>query len=219
MKNKEVAVILSGCGHMDGAEIRESVIVLLELDKHGARSHIFAPGTEFVAINHLTGQSSGENRNALIEAARIARGEVRPIEELDEQRYDALILPGGFGVAKNLSNIANEAQEKKATKFVQEKILAFWQSKKPIGAICIAPALVTLALKEQTRVNVTLGDKNNRGMIENLGGSYSECSTDDLIIDKQNKICSCSAYMRGDAGLYEVAEGIRKVVEAVLELE
>ena len=219
MKNKEVAVILSGCGHMDGTEIRESVIALLELDKHGAKSHIFAPDIEFITINHLNERSSSERRNALVEAARIARGKVRPIEELDEQRYDALVLPGGFGVAKNLSNIATEEKEKKAMESVQRAILAFWQNKKPIGAICIAPALVALALKDEARVNVTLGDRNNSEMIENLGGSHAECSTDDLIIDKQNKICSCSAYMRGDASLSDVAEGIRKVVGAVLKLE
>ena len=216
MTNKKIAVILSGCGSLDGAEISESVITLLELDKNNVQYNIFAPDIEFIAIDHLTTSASGKNRNVLVEAARIARGKIKTIEKLNHKEYDALILPGGFGVAKNFSNIANDAQEKKILNSIEQIILAFWQHSKPIGAICIAPALVTLALKNKTQVNVTLGDKTNSKMIENFGGYHTECNTEEVNIDKENKIYSCSAYMREDR-ISKVAKGIEKLVKEILK--
>ena len=102
--SKKIAVILSGCGVYDGAEVHESVITLLRLDQRGAQVQCFAPDIpQLHVVNHLTGEEMPESRNVLVESARIARGEVKDIKQANAEEFDALIVPGGFGAAKNLS--------------------------------------------------------------------------------------------------------------------
>jgi enhancing lycopene biosynthesis protein 2 len=213
-----IAVILSGCGHLDGAEIRESVCSLLALDRANAEVSVFAPNRQqFHSVNHLNGTETDDNRNILVEAARIARGKIAPLEDLDVQNFSALILPGGFGAAKNFSDIAIKGGEARAEADVAMVIQDFFKQKKPIGAICIAPALVTLALRNLTTAKVTLGDASNAALIEALGGHHVACVTNEICIDEKNRLVSCSAYMRDDR-LSFVAEGIDKLVAAVLTL-
>ncbi len=214
----KVAVILSGCGHLDGAEIREAVLTLLALDKRNAEVEIFAPDIEQTdVINHLTGQPAHETRNALVEAARIARGKIKALSKAKAEDFDAIILPGGYGAAKNLSNLAGTDNLKNVTVLpaLKKLLLDFMKKSKPIGAICISPAVLTAAVRDQAKAHVTIGDDPDN-MIAALGGEHQSCPTRGIVIDDANHIVSSAAYMRGDARLAEVAAGIDTLVEAVL---
>lgn len=216
-QSPKIAVILSGCGHQDGAEIRESVLALWALDVHGAEVTIFAPDIQQTnVINHLTHQAMPEKRNVMIEAARIARGKVQTLATLDINQFDGLVLPGGYGVANNLSDLASRGDKLTILPEFKQAILGFYRAKKPIGAICISPAVVTAALRDVAKITVTLGD-DKEGLIEKLGGHHQVCATDSMVFDEANKIASCSAYMRDDR-LAKVAKGIEAVVMKVLSL-
>lgn len=211
----KIAVVLSGCGHQDGAEIRESVIALLALDRAGAEVQIFAPDiNQRDVINHLTGQPMPETRNVLIEAARIARGQIKDLKQAKATDFDGLILPGGYGAAKNLSDVAIKGTDATALPELKALILDFIAQKKPIGAICIAPAVLTAALKSTIQPTVTIGEAND--LIVGLGGKHTVCATENHVIDEAHNIITCSAYMRDDT-LANVALGIEKVVAEVMK--
>ncbi len=213
-----IAVILSGCGHLDGAEIRESVLALTALDKAGAKVSIFAPDAEqHHVVNHLTGEETGESRNIIIEAARIARGKIAPLSELNVADFDALVMPGGFGAAKNFSDLAFKGGDCTINPAVKTIITGFFSAGKPIGAICIAPAIVVAALKGKATPTVTIGDDED-GLIKALGGTHQSCKTEQCVIDKEHKIVTTSAYMQDDARVYDVFLGIDRLVQAVMNL-
>lgn len=213
-----VAVVLSGCGHLDGAEIREAVLSLLYLDQHNAEVSIFAPDIEqHHVVNHLTGEEDGSSRNVLVESARIARGAVAPLSELQVSRFGALIVPGGYGVAKNLSDFAFNGPEGSVNEDFERVIKAFHEQKKPIGAICIAPAILARVLKG-SGATLTIGDDaGTAGAIEALGCVHKNAPTDGVVVDAELRVVSCAAYMRDDR-LSLVAKGIEQVVSSVLEM-
>ena len=154
----KVAVVISGCGFLDGAEIFETVFTLLELDRNNADVKIFAPDeNQHYVINHLTGEEMPEERNILVESARIARGRIQPLNKLNAKDFDALILPGGSGVVVNLSDLAFKNENGKVINGLQDIIVQFYKASKPIGAICISPAILALALKEYGKIKITLG--------------------------------------------------------------
>jgi enhancing lycopene biosynthesis protein 2 len=210
-----VAVILAGSGHLDGAEIRESIITLLALDRAHAKVSIFAPNIkQHHVINHLDGTEMAESRSVLIEAARIARGDIKPLETLSVDDFSALILPGGFGVAKNYSTLAFDGEKATILPDIKHIIRTFHQQQKPIGAICIAPALIALCLRDVTPpVTVTLGEANS--LLDDLGAKQQIVKSTDICIDPIHRIVSCSAYMRNDR-LRDIATGIESLVDAVL---
>lgn len=177
---KKVAVILSGCGVYDGAEIHESVITLLRLDQRGAQVQCFAPNiAQMHVINHLTGKEMPESRNVLVESARIARGEVKDIREAKAEDFDALIVPGGFGAAKNLSNFAVEGANCSVNPDVLALAEAFADACKPVGLICISPALA--AKIYGPGVVCTIGrDAGTAAAVEKMGGTHEECDVHDL---------------------------------------
>jgi enhancing lycopene biosynthesis protein 2 len=214
----KVAVILSGCGHLDGAEIRESVLSLLYLDQHGADVHIFAPDkAQRDCINHQTGQPKEESRNILEEAARIARGKIEPLSALKPEAFHALVLPGGYGAAKNLSDLALAGADATVLPEFEAAVRGFYDAAKPIGAICIAPAVLCAALKGE-EITVTIGeDAGTASAIEAMGGTHQNCATDNIVVDEAHHIVSCSAYMRDDR-LANVATGIEKLVAKVLAM-
>lgn len=213
-----IAVILAGSGYLDGAEIREAVLTLLSLDKQGAGVSVFAPDiAQHHVVNHLTGEETSETRNVLAEAARIARGDIKPLSELDAASFDALVIPGGFGVAKNLSDLAFKGAEAQAIDDFAEIVKAFHISQKPIGAICIAPAVIASILGEHNPTLTVGDDEGTAGAIEAMGGTHQSCATDAIIYDEKNNIVSCSAYMREDS-IANVAEGIDKLVVKVIAL-
>ena len=214
---KKVAVILSGCGVYDGAEIHESVITLLRLDQRGAQVQCFAPNiAQMHVINHLTGEEMPESRNVLVESARIARGEVKDIREANAEDFDALIVPGGFGAAKNLSNFAVEGPHCSVNPDVLALAEAFADACKPVGLICISPALA--AKIYGPGVVCTIGnDAGTAAAVEKMGGKHEECDVHDIVEDTQRKLVTTPAYMVAKS-ISEAAGGIYKLVDRVLEL-
>lgn len=217
MTTKNIAVILSGCGVYDGTEIHESVITLLRLSQRGAHVQCFAPNiAQLHVINHLTGEEMPESRNVLVESARIARGEIKDIREAKVADFDALIVPGGFGAAKNLSSFATEG----AACSVQADVLAlaeaFAEAGKPIGLMCISPAIA--AKIYGPGVICTIGkDADTAAAVEKMGATHQECEVSDIVEDKARKLVSTPAYMLAQS-ISEAASGINKMVDRVLEL-
>lgn len=215
--NKHVAVILSGCGVYDGAEIHESVITLLRLDQRGAKVQCFAPNVaQHHVLNHLTGEEMPESRNVLTESARIARGAVKDVRELKAEDFDALIIPGGFGAAKNLSDFAFNGPACQVQPDVLAAAQAFAQAGKPVGLICIAPHLAAKIYGEG--VACTIGnDADTAKALESMGAQHVECAVGDIAEDEGRKLVSTPAYMLAQS-ISEAASGIYKLVDRVLEL-
>ncbi|HYM21357.1 MAG TPA: isoprenoid biosynthesis glyoxalase ElbB [Candidatus Kapabacteria bacterium] len=215
-----VAVILSGCGYLDGAEIRESVGVLWALAHHDVEVKIFAPDApQIVVTNHFTQKATGETRNILTEAARIARGKIKPLSELQDHHYDALVMPGGFGVAKNLCTFATEgANGKLLYPEMEHDIRAMVKDGMPIGAVCIAPALIGLALKGE-KLELTLGaDGDAADELRKMGHTHFVTKPDEIHIDAAHKIVTTPAYMYDEAPLDEVFVGIKNLVDTVVSM-
>jgi len=215
---KKVAVVLSGCGVYDGSEIYETVITLLHLDQQGAEVQCFAPNIEQMhVVNHLTGQvAEGERRNVLVEAARIVRGEVKDIALASAADFDALIVPGGFGVAKNLSDFAVQGAELT----VNAHFIAFAQAMraahKPVGLLCIAPVMSAAIFG--AGVQCTIGkDTDTAAAIVGTGAVHVETPTDGVHIDTTHKLVTTSAYMQAEC-ISDAATGIAKLVTEVLKL-
>jgi len=213
---KKVAVILSGCGVFDGSEIYESVITLLSLDKAGAEVQCFAPNIpQMHVINHLTGEvAEGENRNVLVEAARLVRGEIKALSEAQAEDFDAAILPGGFGAAKNLCDFAIKGADLSLNEDVTRFVQAMHQAEKPVGLMCIAPAMVGKLFGEG--VHFTIGnDQETAAAIEATGAVHEPCPVNNICIDGANNVVTTPAYMLAGS-ISEAASGIEKLVEAVL---
>lgn len=212
-----VCVILSGCGVFDGAEIHESVLTLLALSRRGATVRCAAPDKpQLHVIDHLRGQvAEGESRNVLVESARIARGDIVPLSDVEADDFDAVFLPGGFGAAKNLSTFAVEGAEGSADPELIRVLRSFRAAGKPIGAVCIAPATLVLALGEG---EVTIGsDAGTAAAIQSAGGQHVACPVDTAHIDTERKLVTAPAYML-DARIHEVAAGIDAAVDAVVDM-
>ncbi len=216
---KNIGVILAGCGYLDGAEIREAVLTLLAIDTRGAKARIFAPNiNQHHVINHLSGEEQTETRNVLIESARIARGEIEDLNQLDLNTLDAIILPGGFGVAKNLSDLAFNGPNGKINEQLKIILQQAIELRKPIGAICISPAVICLGLGEKSP-SVTIGnDEGTAGAISSLGGIHHNKNADEIQVDEVNKIISTPAYMYDQASISDIAIGIDLCVQKVLEM-
>ncbi|MBK3518361.1 isoprenoid biosynthesis glyoxalase ElbB [Carboxylicivirga marina] len=213
---KQTAVILSGCGVYDGAEIHESVLTLLAIAKQGAEYSLFAPDVEqYHVINHIKGEPTEEKRNVLVEAARIARGDIKPLSEYNAADFDALILPGGFGAAKNLSTVAFDGPKCMVDTETERAVKETHAANKPIGALCIAPAVIAKILGE---VTVTIGqDEGTAQAIEAMGANHMTTNHGEVIIDEANKIATTPCYML-DANILQIAEGADNVVKAVLDM-
>lgn len=214
---KTIGVVLSGCGFMDGAEIHESVCTLLALAEAGVTTRCFAPDVSFDVIDHRTGEATGERRNALEEAARIARGDIADLATADADDLDAVLLPGGFGAAKVLSNFAEAGDECTVDEDLGNLLRTMHAAGKPIGAICIAPAVVARALGKH-HPTMTIGDDTaTAGALQAMGCEHRDCPTREFVVDEANKIVSTPAYMLGPT-IADVNAGIRKTVETVLDM-
>jgi enhancing lycopene biosynthesis protein 2 len=216
--SKKVGVILSGCGVFDGSEIHEAVLTLLALDKAGAEIVCMAPDMDQIhVINHLTQEETKEKRNVLVESARIARGKIKNLKDVKASDLDALIMPGGMGAAKNLSNFALQGADAQVNPEVKRLLNEMVSAAKPIGAICIAPATLTKALSDK-KPQVTIGkDLNTAQAIEKMGGEHKNCSVDMIHVDENNNIVSTPAYMLGP-GIKDIAVGIEKLVNKVVSM-
>jgi enhancing lycopene biosynthesis protein 2 len=216
---KKVGVVLSGCGVYDGAEIHESVITMLALDRRGAEMILCAPDTaQMHVVNHLTGDvDENDRRNVLVESARIARGQIRDVAEVSADDLDALILPGGFGAAKNLCDFAVAGADCSVNSDVAALVRQVHAQGKPVAAVCIAPALIAKVLGEEAP-ELTIGtDAGTAGALESMGARHVSCPVDEFVVDRERKLVSSPAYMLGES-ISEVAAGIDKTVDALLEL-
>jgi len=213
-----VAVILSGCGVNDGSEIHESVLTLLALDRLGAEAVCAAPDVKQAdVIDHAKGKPTGEKRSVLSESARISRGAITSLAELDASDVDAAILPGGFGAAKNLCSFAAGTDDWTVDPEVSRFLRDMHKAGKPIGAICIAPAIVARLLGDKG-VTLTIGtDAGTAQRLESAGARHTDCPVDDVVIDDANKVVTTPAYMLATR-ISEAAAGIDKLVGAVVEL-
>ncbi len=216
MKPKRFAVVLAGCGVYDGSEIHEAVLTLLAIDKVGSTCQCFAPDMEqFHVINHLTGETEKQSRNVLTESARIARGNVKKITHFDPVDFDALIIPGGFGVAKNLCTFALDGPNGRVNPDVESAIQRAYKAGLPIGALCIAPALLAQVLGN---ITVTIGsDPGTARHIETLGANHIVTKNADIVVDKENKIVTSPCYML-DSPIRIVAKGAKKTIKALIKL-
>ncbi len=213
--SKKVAVILSGCGFKDGGEIYEATLTLLALDEADAVVQCFAPDMpQLHVVNHLTGEEMPESRNVLVEAARLARGHIKPVTEARVADFDALIIPGGFGAAKNLCNFAVKGSDMT----VQPDVLAFAKGMnaagKPVGLVCIAPAMAPAIGGVGTQYTIG-NDAGTAAAINVMGGKHVECAVEECVVDRERKIVTTPAYMY-PARIREARAGIRKLVAAVL---
>ncbi|WP_324036442.1 isoprenoid biosynthesis glyoxalase ElbB [Aeromonas caviae] len=215
---KKVAVILSGCGVFDGAEIHEAVISLLALARQGASVQCFAPNVpQLHVINHLTGEvNEGESRNVLVEAARICRGQIRDVAELDAADFDALLVPGGFGAAKNLCDFAIKGAECRIQPDVLKACQSFARAGKPAAYICIAPAMIPLIYGAGTLATIG-NDEGAANAIEAMDGSHLDCPVSEFVVDQERKVISTPAYMLAN-NIVEAADGIEKTVKQLLAL-
>ncbi len=213
---KKIAVILSGCGVFDGAEIHESVLALLAIDRNGARYRIFAPDIAMHhVVNHFTGQVMQETRNVLVESARIARGEVSSLKEFKAEDYDGLLIPGGFGAAKNLSSWAMEGDNCQVHPDVERAVQGMLTLQKPVGAMCIAPVILAKLVPGS---NLTTGnDKPSAEFVEKMGSTYTVTTHGEVVVDTTHRILSTPCYML-DATISQVAEGADNIVKEMLKL-
>lgn len=215
---KQVAVILAGCGVYDGSEIYETTLTLLRLDQLGIGYRCFAPDIEqHHVVNHLTQDAdTDEKRNVLVESARLARGDVSPLTELAADEFDAVIVPGGFGVAKNLSDFASAGDGMEVLESFKEVLSGFREDAKPIGLICIAPVLATRLLGDG--IAVTVGnDPGVSGAISAMGGLHRSCRVEDIVVDLEHRVVTTPAYMLATR-ISEAATGIFKLVDRIDEM-
>ncbi|MFQ5432544.1 MAG: isoprenoid biosynthesis glyoxalase ElbB [Nitrospinota bacterium] len=215
-KVKKIGVILSGCGFKDGAEIQESVLTLLAIQKNNAEYLCFSPDIpQHHVTNHLTGESSDESRNVLVESARIARGKISPLSDFKPSDVDALILPGGLGAATNLSTFAFEGGDCTVNEEVASAIRGMVEAKKPIGALCIAPAIMAKLLDG---VELTIGsDKGTAEALEGMGAKHKNAGFSDIVIDEKYRLVTTPCYML-DSKVTYIAEGAENLVKAVLAM-
>ncbi|CAL8305578.1 unnamed protein product [Arctogadus glacialis] len=221
---KRVAVLLSGCGVYDGTEIHEASATLVHLSRAGAKVKMFAPNTEQMhVVNHCEGKPAEGKRNVLQESARIARGDVTDLAKLDVKDFDALIIPGGFGVAKNLSDWAVKGKDYTVQPQVEKVIKAFRQAGKPLAMCCISPVLAAKALPG---CEITVGqDKEcekwpyaqTAGVMKDMGCTHVNKNVGEAHVDVKNKLVTTSAFMC-NAAFHEVFDGIGVMVSELLKL-
>ncbi len=214
---KKIAVMLSGCGVYDGSEIHEAVLTMLAIKKNQADYDIFAPNIkQHHVINHLSGDVMiDEIRNVLIESARIARGNIKDIDKFLPEYYDAIVFPGGYGAAKNLSSFAFEGAYCDVNQDIERAINRMHDMKKPIGALCIAPAIISRVIEN---IEVTIGkDENALSQIEKMGSKHKITTHGEVVVDLKNKIVTTPCYML-DADILQIAEGADNLIKEVLKL-
>lgn len=215
---KKIAVLLSGCGVFDGSEIHESVLTLLAIIKAGAQYQCFAPDiNQADVINHLSGEpDTNQIRNVLVESARIARGEIKTTTELIIDDYDGLVIPGGFGAAKNLCDFAFTSTACQIQPLVKDFVSQFVTANKPVGFICIAPVMIPLFYGKQA-IGTVGSDPETVLAFKTMGGEHKLSVVDDIVVDEINKIVSTPAYMLAE-NILQSQIGIEKLVNKVIEL-
>lgn len=217
MSKKRFAVILAGCGNKDGAEIHESVLTLLAIDKFGHAYQCFAPDIDQArVVNFLSNEEMPQKRNVLIESARIARSNIKPLAAYNHAEFDCLVMPGGSGVAYNLCTYATQGENMTVIPDVEKAVVATHKAGKPIGALCISPVIIGKLIPG---VELTFGkDEKANATFQKMGVKTTNTIARDIVIDRNKKVVSTPCYMLADSRISELAEGIEKLIKAVVEL-
>lgn len=218
--SRKIGVVLSGCGYLDGSEIHEAVSTLMHLGRVGATAVCMAPrGPQRHVVDHATKQPvPGATRDVFAEAARIARSAIVDLATVGAAQLDAVILPGGFGAAKNLSDFAEKGAAATAHPEVARLLREMHAAKKPIGAICIAPAVVAIVLGRSAAPTLTIGDDaGTAAALEKLGAKHRVCPVEECVVDAANRIVTTPAYMY-HAGVHQIAAGVGKLVDALVAM-
>ena len=213
---QKIAVVLSGCGVYDGAEIHEATLTLYAIAKNGASYEIFAPDIkQHHVVNHVTGEEMNESRNVLVESARIALGKIRPLSEFDGKQFEALVFPGGFGAAKNLSTFAFDGAECSVDPDVERSIKEMVSLGKPVGALCISPVIFARILGD---VKLTIGqDAGTAEAVEKMCATHVNTSHGEIVIDEKYKLVTTPCYML-DANIKQIGEGAENIIKALLDM-
>ena len=213
---KKIAVVLAGNGVYDGAEVHESTLTMLAIARKGAQYQCFAPDVEQAhVVNHLNGEEMNEKRNVLVESARIARGDIKPLSEYKAEDFDALIFPGGFGAAKNLCTFAFDGVDCTVNPDVEKAVRSTVVAEKPIGALCITPVFIAKILGD---VKVTIGqDEATLQAIEKLGGVHEKTMHGEIVVDEKYKAVTSPCYML-DSRIDQIADGAENVVDKIFEI-
>jgi enhancing lycopene biosynthesis protein 2 len=217
MKDKKrFAVVLSGCGVYDGAEIHEATLALYAIMNNGAEYDVFAPDIEHHhVINHMTGEEMNESRNVLVESARIARGNIKTLGDYHPGDYDILLFPGGFGAAKNLSSFAFKGAELSVDRTVESVVHRTREAGKPIGALCVAPVILAKLLPG---VKLTIGqDDGATEAVQKMGAVHESTTHGEVVIDEKLKVATTPCYML-DANILQIAEGADNIVKVLLKM-
>ena len=216
MQGKNIAVILSGCGHQDGAEIHEATMTLWAIHKHGADYQCFAPDiNQHHVLNHITGREMTEQRNVLIESARIARGNILDLAEFNADTVDGLVIPGGLGAAKNLCTYAFDGADCSVNKDVERAVKTVHAAEKPIGALCIAPVILARVLGD---IELTIGqDETTAENLALMGARHTSTRQGEIAVDADNKVVTTPCYML-DSRVDQIGQGADNLVKAMLEL-
>ncbi|MBI1946878.1 MAG: isoprenoid biosynthesis glyoxalase ElbB [Deltaproteobacteria bacterium] len=214
---KQIGVILSGAGFLDGSEIHEAVLALLAIDEAGAEARVFAPDGKLAEVDHKTGKPTGKERGVLEEAARIARSNIADLASVGGADVDGWVLPGGYGAAKTLSDFASKGAGATVHKEVGRVLREALAAQVPVGACCIAPAVVAAAARQaNAKLRLTIGnDPDTAKQIAAMGHAHVVCPVDDVVVDTDRKVVTAPAYMY-DAPIAAVARGIKKMVQQVV---
>ena len=219
MGKKRIGVLLSGCGVMDGSEIHEATLTLYFLDREGAEIICMAPDKDQRDVmNHVSGSPAAEKRNVMTEAARIARGKIRDVRAVKAEDLDALVIPGGFGAAKNLCSFAVDGAACTVDENVAALLRELHKSGKPIGALCIAPTVIAGVFGKTCAPEVTIGDDaSTAAAIEAMGARHKTAAVDEIVVDSKNRIVTTPCYMLAQ-GIKEVGAGIEKLAAKIMEM-
>ena len=224
---KKIAIILSGCGNRDGSELQESLSLLLAIDRRGWQYQCFAPEGMFEVVPHVDiGETEEEGtildieqRDIFVESARIARGDIKPLEEYKPADYDALALPGGMGAARNLSTFAFDGPRMEVVDSVADAILETYRAKKPVVAMCIAPMVVAKVLGRY-EVHLTLGPSDNQAsqVAQGFGCKVEACGPTDVCVDGEHKVITTPAYMAA-THISQIFDGAEHLVAALEQMQ
>ena len=212
---KKFAIVLSGCGVYDGSEIHEAISAMLAVEQNGGVYQIFAPNAEQLhTINHVTGKETTHNRNIIEESARIARGNIQPLDKFNADDYDILLFPGGYGAMKNWCNYAVVGNNCLVNQDVEKAIKAMFEKKKTIAAICIAPLLLARVLGN---ITITLGNPDNDYLasVQHFGATHIVKEVTEVCIDTKNNIFTTPAYMLA-TNINDVFTGINNLIKEIL---
>jgi len=224
----KIGVLLSGCGVYDGVEIHEATMTLLSIAEIGAQAVcISVDKNQHHVVNHLTGEEMPQKRNMLVESARIARGNVSNIMDIDPVDIDALVIPGGFGSAKNFTSWAFDGPDGSILPEVKLLIVNLLNVGKPVAALCVSPVVMAKALEgSNIHAKMTIGSdemespydiKSFSSGLESLGATTEMKTVEEILIDKENKIVTAPCYMM-DASILDIRRNVRSAIEALRDL-